>query len=56
MNFKEISINKLRNRINDEIKSRQIRLIDEEGKQTGIITLEEGLKIAKDLNLLNKKS
>lgn len=51
MNSKEITINKLRNRINDEIKSRQIRLIDEEGKQIGIITLEEGLKIAKDLNL-----
>jgi len=51
MNFKEITINKLKNRINEEIKSRQIRLIDEEGKQIGIITLEEGLKLAKELNL-----
>ncbi|HIH2763216.1 MAG TPA: translation initiation factor IF-3 [Candidatus Azoamicus sp.] len=51
MNFKEITINKLKNRINDEIKSRQIRLIDEKGKQIGIISLEEGLKMAKELNL-----
>ncbi|HIH2763537.1 MAG TPA: translation initiation factor IF-3 [Candidatus Azoamicus sp.] len=51
MNSKEITINKIRNRINDEIKSKNIRLINDEGKQIGIITLEEGLKIAKELNL-----
>lgn len=51
MNSKEIIINKLKNKINDEIKSKQIRLIDEEGKQIGIMHIDDALKKAKELNL-----
>jgi len=44
-------INKLKNKINDEIKSKRVRLIDEGGKQIGIVELEYALKRASSLNL-----
>ena len=51
MNFKETCINKLKNKINDEITSKQIRVIDENGKQIGILDIEDALKKAKDLGM-----
>ena len=38
-------------RINRRIRARQIRVIDEEGKQLGIMSLEEGLREAEDREL-----
>lgn len=35
-------------RINEEIRARKVRLIDEEGKQAGIFSREEALKIARE--------
>ena len=40
-----------KNRINKEIKSSQVRLVDENGEQVGVITLDEALSKAKDLIL-----
>lgn len=37
--------------INNQIRARQIRLIDETGRQVGIVSLEEALRIAKERNL-----
>lgn len=51
MIFKEINISKLKNKINNEIKSRNVRLIDEIGQQVGIILLNDALKRARDLKL-----
>ncbi|MBW3138959.1 translation initiation factor IF-3 [Ferrimonas balearica] len=39
-------INKDRNRINGEIRAREVRLIDAEGEQAGIVTLNEALDMA----------
>ncbi len=41
----------IKNRINKEIKSSQLRLIDEKGRQIGVVSLEEALKMAIDANL-----
>lgn len=38
-------------RINDRIRARQIRLIDPEGVQLGIVSLDEALNKARSLNL-----
>ena len=38
-------------RINRRIRARQIRVIDEEGKQLGIMSLEEGLREAEERDL-----
>ncbi|HFL8824279.1 MAG TPA: translation initiation factor IF-3 [Candidatus Azoamicus sp. OHIO1] len=37
--------------MNDEIESKKVRLIDENGIQVGIVSLEEALKRAKNLDL-----
>ena len=42
--FKQFAKN--RNRINTQIRARKIRLVDSKGEQKGIISLEEGLKLA----------
>lgn len=41
--------------INEEIRAKEVRLIDEEGNALGIVALEEALKVAagKDLDLVN---
>lgn len=36
---------------NNQIRAEKVRLIDEQGKQLGIFSLEEALKIAKERNL-----
>lgn len=38
-------------RINDEIRSKEIRLIDENGAQLGLMSLNEGLRISDSKNL-----
>ncbi|MGD8408199.1 MAG: translation initiation factor IF-3 [Thiohalophilus sp.] len=38
-------------RINDEITVPQVRVIDSEGEQVGVITIEEALKLAEDVEL-----
>ena len=35
-------------RINEEIRAKKVRLIDEEGKQAGIFSREEALRIARE--------
>ena len=40
-----------KNRINKEIKSSQVRLVDENGEQVGVITLDEALSKARDAGL-----
>ena len=47
----EAAINKNTIRINDEIKASQIRLIDQDSKQVGIVPIQEGLKKAEDAEL-----
>lgn len=37
--------------VNNEIKASKVRLIDEEGKQIGILPLEEALRISRERNL-----
>lgn len=37
--------------INNQIRAEKVRVIDEDGKQLGIFSLEEALKIAKERNL-----
>ena len=37
--------------VNNQIRARELRLIDETGKQMGIISLEEALRIARERNL-----
>lgn len=37
--------------INHQIRAKEVRLIDETGKQRGIVSLEEGLRIAREHNL-----
>ena len=38
-------------RINDQIKAREVRLIDHEGKMVGVIGVLEALKMAQDVDL-----
>jgi translation initiation factor IF-3 len=37
--------------INNQIRAREVRLIDETGKQVGIVSLEEALRMARERNL-----
>ncbi|HBC58201.1 MAG TPA: translation initiation factor IF-3 [Gammaproteobacteria bacterium] len=37
--------------INDEITSSQIRLIDHEGEQVGVVSIEKGLELAKSVGM-----
>ena len=37
--------------VNNRIRSREVRLIDETGKQVGVVSLEEALRIARERNL-----
>ncbi|MDD2696738.1 MAG: translation initiation factor IF-3 [Candidatus Pacebacteria bacterium] len=37
--------------INNQIRAREVRLIDETGKQIGLVPLEEALRIARERNL-----
>lgn len=39
------------NRINDEIRVKEVRLIDQNGEQAGIVSLQEALNKAEELNL-----
>lgn len=39
------------NRINDEIRVKEVRLIDQDGEQAGIVSLQEALNKAEELNL-----
>ncbi len=41
----------MKNRINREIRSKHVRLIDQNGKQVGIVLLDEALKMAKNVYL-----
>ena len=36
---------------NNQIRAREVRLIDETGKQMGVVPLEEALNLAKERNL-----
>jgi len=38
-------------RINDQIRSREVRLVGPEGEQVGIVTLERALQLASDVDL-----
>ncbi|MCX7024174.1 MAG: translation initiation factor IF-3 [Spirochaetes bacterium] len=38
-------------RINEQIRVREVRLIDDRGEQRGVLSTPEALKLAKDLNL-----
>ncbi len=38
-------------RINDEITAREVRLIDQEGEQKGVVTLDEALEMASEAGL-----
>jgi len=40
-----------KNRINDEITSREIRLIDAEGEQKGVVSLEDALAASEEVGL-----
>ena len=40
-----------RPRINNQIRAREVRLIDEAGKQIGIVSLEEALRMSQERNL-----
>ncbi|MFH4416086.1 MAG: translation initiation factor IF-3 [Neisseriaceae bacterium] len=40
-----------RTRINEEINERQVRLIDSNGQQVGVVSIEEALKAAEKANL-----
>lgn len=46
-----LSINKNELRINDEIRDKEVRLIDNEGTMLGVMPLKEALKIASSKNL-----
>ncbi|WP_084631070.1 translation initiation factor IF-3 [Ferrimonas senticii] len=48
---KQGPLDKDRNRINGEIRAREVRLIDAQGEQAGIQTLEVALKIAQNHDL-----
>lgn len=48
-NFKEVAIQKLR--INRQIRAFEVRLIDEDGKQIGIVPLQKALEIAEEKGL-----
>lgn len=37
--------------INNQIRAREVRLIDETGKQVGVVSLEEALRMAQERNL-----
>ncbi|NLC11895.1 MAG: translation initiation factor IF-3 [Firmicutes bacterium] len=37
--------------VNEQIRAREVRLVDESGKQLGIVPLSEALKLAKEKNL-----
>ncbi len=38
-------------RINEQIKAKEVRLIDQDGKMIGVVTTEEGLRMAIEVNL-----
>lgn len=38
-------------RINEEIRAREVRLVDEEGEQLGLFTLSDALKLAEEKSL-----
>lgn len=38
-------------KINEQIRAREIRLIDHEGKMHGVVATEEGLKLAREVSL-----
>lgn len=38
-------------RINDEIKAKEVRLIDHEGKMFGVVLVSEGIRMAQEVNL-----
>jgi len=40
-----------RTNINDQIRAKQVRVIDEEGKQVGVISINEALRLAEDAGL-----
>ena len=44
-------MNKDRNRINGEIRAREVRLIDAEGEQAGIVSLNQALELASQAEL-----
>ncbi len=37
--------------VNNQIRAREVRLIEENGKQAGVVSLEEALRIARERNL-----
>ncbi|AZI14586.1 translation initiation factor IF-3 [Avibacterium gallinarum] len=39
------------NRINEEIRAKEVRLIDQDGEQAGIVSLQEALNKAEEVNL-----
>ena len=45
------SISKLEHQINEEIRDKEIRLIDAEGNQVGVISVEEALNLADEAGL-----
>lgn len=53
-NWRCFRISKLSHQINDEIRDKEVRLIDDEGNQLGVMSTEDALNIAyeKDLDLV----
>jgi len=47
----EVTISKREHRLNDEIRVREVRLIDETGKQLGIYPTREALRMAEERSL-----
>jgi len=49
--IREVTISKREHRLNEEIRVREVRLIDETGKQLGIYPIREALRLAEDRGL-----
>lgn len=49
--FVRCKISKREHRLNREIRAREVRLVDEKGKQLGIYPTREALRLAEDRNL-----
>ena len=42
---------KVKNRVNEQIRSRELRVISDSGEQLGIVPLEEAMEMARDRGL-----
>ncbi len=51
MNQEEVAIGSERYRINERIRAREVRVIDAEGKNLGVLSLNEALRLAREAEL-----